>query len=292
MLGPVNCYGGLRLAFTLIKITLLFKVIQNTKIMNKTKLTLLATTAALVGLASNASAAWLLVDDFNRADSSTLGTATNGQSWTDSTGVASISNNVAQVTDDGGAIAVNMGNTIANNTTGTTFFQFRYTNNLEFDMGFLNYSGSTLNSNRATTIVAQWDDTTSDEIARGAYGGSDPDTNSVALTQDTWYNVWIVADNTADEVTYYLNTGTSDASTSNLFTTNISGDFRNTISGTIDLFGFDPFSDYADGAIVEIDNIYVDNTGANLINAIPEPSTFALVAGALGLGLVMLRRRR
>jgi hypothetical protein len=212
---------------------------------------------------SSANAGWTLVDDFNRADSSTLGTAANSQSWTDSTGVAGVSGNVAQVTNDGGAIAVNMGNTIANDTTGTTFFQFRYTNTLEFKMGFLHYSGGISNPNRATTIVAEWD-APSSEIARGAYGGGDPGTNSVALTQNTWYSVWMVANNTTDQVTYYLSTGTSDASTANLFTTNISGDFRNTISGTIDLFGFDPFSGYANGALVEIDNIYVDNTGENL----------------------------
>jgi hypothetical protein len=42
---------------------------------------------------------------------------------------------------------------------------------------------------------------------------------------------------------------------------------------------------------VFFDNIYVDSSSSTLANPVPEPSTYALLAGLLMLGLVMVRRR-
>ncbi len=87
--------------------------------MKRTPNTLLVAAAALAGLASTVSAQFILVDDFNRADSSTLG---NG--WTVSGSNVSIDDGTLLVSGNDTYAYKGLGTeAIANDTTGTFFFQ-------------------------------------------------------------------------------------------------------------------------------------------------------------------------
>jgi len=112
-----------------------------------------------------------------------------------------------------------------------------------------------------------------------------------------WYNVWLVVDNQAgtgsDSYDVYVNQGTAAASVSDRIATDYA--FRNggvsTALDTVTLFGANAGGSVESGREVFYDDLYVDISGANLANVIPEPSTMLMLcAGIATLG--MLRRKR
>ncbi|MBE3095964.1 MAG: PEP-CTERM sorting domain-containing protein [Planctomycetes bacterium] len=116
----------------------------------------------------------------------------------------------------------------------------------------------------------------------------------VNLVPATWYNLWALIDNDADNTQVWLHTRPGEGATAadqldaggqTMF------DFRTDTSG--DLVKF--YIKAADGGSgrdpLWIDDIYLEGTSAvNLANPVPEPATLALLAfGGLG---VLLRGRR
>ncbi len=245
---------------------------------------------------------FVLVDDFNRADSTTLGTSAIGNSWQKTNGTdegptwARISNQSLTVSyDTGDGTGANPGLTldldsattddIGPSGTGTLFLRFRQTNDTgdpwNLSVGLSDLDAATApafaNFEAQASLRSQADATLPAIRPRNGV-----DTN---LTAGTWYNLWIVADvgnNTAD---YWISTGTDDA------TTQVGDDlaFRNGTAS--ELVSFLLVGSNDDSDTVEFDDIYYDDAGLNLSYAVPEPSTLVLAAVAAGL-LLFFRRRR
>ena len=255
--------------------------------MNSKKILTLGLAALFAGLVSTASAAFVLIDDFDRADSATVG---NG--WVADTQYSIVDNSLRAQGNNGEAYKLlDPGSQIANNTTGTFFFQIFVAGtpvvdeSLSFGLSDLATPGGSTGDFEVQVSIA---DPGSTAVAGTTLFPNDGTNQTLAA--DTWYNVWAVADNTNDEVDWYLTTGTSAAVAA--FSTD-SG-FRNGTTDALQSVFSRTFGSNPANSDVRFDNLYIDPTGQNLANpvVIPEPSTFALMAGVLGLGLVMLRRRR
>ena len=101
-----------------------------------------------------------------------------------------------------------------------------------------------------------------------------------------WINVWTVMDNASDTLQVYAQSDTTfpaqtlldDESGKTTF------DFRNGTGDALSTFLLRTGTNH--GAPYLLDDIYVDPAGMNLVNPIPEPSSFVLLALALG-GLVV-----
>ena len=269
--------------------------------MNSKKILTLGLAALFAGLASTASAAFVLIDDFNRADSDTLGNSalSSGGSpvaWAETGDPADHTISGNRLLSGGGFADLNLdltgtGVSIAEGNTGTFFLQVTIVDDVARDE-----SGAVGLGGRAGDNVA--DDMTSrltvfDSGADSVGGELQAESGGSAqtATSGTTYNIWMVNDTSADTTDYYWSTG-AGAATSIGSGLAYSGSNASSSTG-IQSIVFEAFNDN-DGAEVFYDNLYLDASGQNLANpvVIPEPSAFALMAGALGLGLVILRRRR
>lgn len=176
---------------------------------------------------------------------------------------------------------------IANNTTGTLFFRMRSTSvggagaeKVDWVAGSSDMADSDDWGDYEGYIRLAEDITPGDIDVDVRNGGSFSEVGPAA--PDTWYNVWLVLDNTNDETDVYFNTGTADATSAGTESFTSAG-FRNgTANPLIRLM----VVNNENGTTGYIDDVYIDTSGENLTNptAVPEPSTLLLGALAL-LGL-------
>jgi fibronectin-binding autotransporter adhesin len=241
----------------------------------------LAASLALTGLVP-AHAQFVLLEDF---EGHSLGAALDADAgWTSQAGANPATGGT--IIEDGGSQAAwilggsNNGGyytglgaqTISEGTTGTVFFRFRSENSIAVpagdwlqvaafvtdwqpdsnvwwthdEAGFYSRWNTVADG---TGIIPHWDDL-------GGAGTTD-------IFGSTWYNVWIVADNTAKTYGLYLSQGTDGATggaSSVTAGTNIP--FRNS-TGDLDFLYFADTDGNATTGVV-IDDIHVDPTSANL----------------------------
>jgi hypothetical protein len=170
---------------------------------------------------------------------------------------------------------------IANNSNGTLFMRFRLAGGLDADRFNLSFglSDEVTPSNNFAHFESQA------AIANTANGATCPlgvrnasvTTTSATLTKNTWYNIWFVANNTADTYDVHLNTGTDAAAVGNRIATGFT--FRNSGSGVASnplrhvllVLG----SPTANNPEVYLDDVYLDRTAANLANPLAPALTAA-----------------
>jgi hypothetical protein len=122
-----------------------------------------------------------------------------------------------------------------------------------------------------------------------------PDTANSIISFNTDYYVAVTFDVATDDAIFYWQDLTNDGSLQTQ-TVSLSVDATSLGNSTLDLtLGYSAGSDkrWDNGGF--IDQVRISNEAlavADLLVSVPEPSTFALFAGFLGLGLVMIRRRR
>lgn len=265
----------------------------------------LLTSVALAGLTLPASAAFVLIDNFQSNTANALVTG-----WTTTTNTSNKTLTARVDPTDSGNLVVATGNTqnsnegwvialpgggIANGATGTLFARFYVpspgitTSNDWFGLVDTTTSAST---NSFNNFEAQFgiNGTTPDILARN--GGGSTDVGNA--TRGQWYNLWIVANNSTDTMNVYLNQGTSAATGGDLIASAFA--FRNGTASALSHVQLTianvTGSSRSAGEAIYWDDIYYDATGSNLdFAAIPEPSTYTFLAGALALGVLVRRRR-
>lgn len=175
-------------------------------------------------------------------------------------------------------------------TAATLFFQIRFENGSTNDRAFAGFSAD------GTTNTTNFDSAAAYAggiVGGGGFGSRNGDTteslgNPLA---DTWYNIWLVVDNSSETYDVYVNSGTSAATVGdrlwddNAFRTTADG-----IPGSLDKIIVLATNNSTGNAY--LDNFILDDAAANLnYQLVPEPSTYALLFGALA-SLLILRRRR
>lgn len=286
-----------------------------------TRLLKAAVASLLLAATSAAPAAWVLVDNFDAYDNTTVKTiGTNGGgdvtdgNWYgvfNGTGAATVENDAApdSPTDNvlqaygipgqgaGGwrGAQTNLASnfdadfTLANDSVNTLFFQFKAvsgTGNYDTMFGLTDSTANLDNSN-------SWQDfAVMPFLAGGGVGAADFQASTatgtgVAIADvagDTWYNVWLVVDTNTNLYDIYTSTGT-DAGVLGV----ADAVFRNGLgTNALAAFGFAQ----QQAGVVQIDNLYMaqgDLTTNPL--AIPEPTSVLLVTLALG-GALLFRPRQ
>lgn len=171
---------------------------------------------------------------------------------------------------------------IANGSNGTLFMRFRLAGGGDADrfnlsLGFSDEVTPSNNFAHFETQVA---------IANTANAATCPlgirnagvTTTSATLAKSTWYNIWLIANNSSDTYDVHLDTGTGGATPGNRIATGFT--FRNSGSGVASnplrhvllVLG----SPSANNPEVYLDDVYLDRTAANLANPLaPPPSLTA-----------------
>ena len=244
-------------------------------------LTLTAAGAALL-TAGSAHADFVLQEDWsNHALGSDIDSA-NG--WTEKFAGASdqvgtgFNGNAFVGTTAGKEYFQSLVNPIADQTTGTLFFQFQATGDISENRLSLAPAtgGSNNNPNTAERGGILFFDS-GDIILSGGDSGFD-------YAADTSYQAFVVTNNTSDTYEAFISGGAFGTTPTSIGT----GTFGGQVGATAPLDFLSIRTENGNVGPILLDDFYVDTDGPNLINPIPEPS--ALVLMGMG-GLALLRRR-
>lgn len=252
--------------------------------------------AVMGGLLATSLADFALLDDFESYTDGAISPQSTSWSFDTADGtVASASGNKYLVQGDtsNAHTLFNNGDTLLGAGIGTYFFRA--------SMPVAGSHQGAAFSNR-DTFQEGWSDAKG--IVRfGGDGGSLGDTiygrDGAAYpaiadgTVDTWYNFWLVIDNSGSGQSYDIYMQSDDDLAFNT-QTNIASGFGYRATGT----NLDPatsiesliFRTANDGSAAYFDDLYFDGAGENLINPIPEPGTLGLIA-VFGGGVLFIRRR-
>jgi len=285
-----------------VSVTFKLETTTTTHLRNMKKHLLLIPVSLLTSL--TASAIVTVIEDFeSAATNDEVGTLAGWTQFTDPDMDADIqevdSNKVLRIqlpsgainNDDAGAW-ISLGTSIPTSSSAATlFYQMRFE-----DSGARAFAGLSAASTTDLASSVNFDEVAAyaGGITSGAgFGSRDGGTTDSAGTpsEDTWYNVWLVVDNSTQTYDVYINSGTSAATAGDLlfadqaFRTGADG-----IPGALDkliVLGTNNSSD-----ATYFDNFTLDDAGVNLnYQLVPEPSTYALISGIL-VSLLLLRRRR
>jgi hypothetical protein len=283
--------------------------------MNKSKLTTIA--ACLIGFCAHTSqAAYTLFDNFNSYPSgaSLIGQGPAGNLWTQTIG--SPTGMVTQASTDGLAAfvgptgpsaayrALGPGGLVIPNTSSaaTVFWQFTLNSGITaYNWNFVVTDVNPTDTAGTSEVQFNLDSTAGNFRARnaGAFKNLSIDgtaAGNVQLVANTTYNVWFEINNSVDNYRVFMQNDSVPglAARTQVFAndgttpTGLFG-FRNGAAAN-DLINVNFGSGNGQTTQTVFDNIFVDTTGFNSINPVPEPSTWVL--GLFGAALLAYRRRK
>lgn len=253
-------------------------------------------------------AAFSLIENF---DTYALGSLTGQGGWTANTQwtVASApvggSGNVASgigATGSGAAYRA-LNPAIDNANTATTlFFRLYRTGAVNISAGLSDDAVPALFGGYEVQLNAQNNGTPTDSFKiRDANAFEDLGAGTFA--QSVWYNVWMVINTSTDTYEVWMNQGDYGTAGTPLLhiqdpvivPPDTSGfTFRNGASAnplTTLIFAMGGTTPALTSSLI-VDDVYIDTTGQNLSNPVPEPSSAVLLGAAATLGLISRRRNR
>jgi len=165
------------------------------------------------------------------------------------------------------------------------FFRFRFHEQLACQFGLSDLASPTESNDFEVELSL----TSAQSDLRINDGGQDKDLTSLA--SDTWYNTWLLVDNTKDATKVWLNTGDGSSVSDGDQLSYSDGDaeintfsFRSGTVGDLRSFFIKTGGGSSDNAgPFYLDDIYL-NSAVNLTNPVPEPGTFLL----FGLSLLSM----